>query len=156
MRRFSKYRKTGVCLRQRDLRVLTPSGGLNCSFPRISFGGKPADLTVRRSLEASEWMVNLIVRFVGWLYYGNLQRFGFEKPPLPSRVDIAVNGSFVETLASGKVLVRSKLAKVIGPKVVEFRDGATLDGIDDIIMATGYRPEHSFRKSPVAPRSSLI
>ena len=86
--------------------------------------------------------------FISWLFYGNLQRFGFGKPPAPASAPFAINGSFVETLAMGKVKVRHKLAKIIGPHAVQFEDGTTLDGIDDIIMATGFRSDYSFCITP--------
>ena len=47
-------------------------------------------------------------------------------------------------MATGKALVRPKLAKIIGPHAVQFDHGTTLDVIDDIIMATGFRADYSF------------
>jgi uncharacterized 2Fe-2S/4Fe-4S cluster protein (DUF4445 family) len=103
------------------------------------------DLSIKRSTGQSMFISNLIVKFVSWLFYGNLERYGFGKPPTPaSSAPFAINGSFVETLATGRVIVRPKLAKIIGPDAVQFDDGTTLEGIDDIIMATGFRPDYSF------------
>lgn len=87
---------------------------------------------------------NFLIKAITWVFYGNLEGFGFSKGPSPATAPFAINGNFIETLASGMVNVRPKLAKIIAPNTVEFVDGSTLDGIDAIIMATGYRPDYGF------------
>jgi len=61
------------------------------------------DLNIKRSTEQSPFIANLVMMFVSWLLYGSLQRYGFGKPPSPaSSALFAINGNFVETLATGK------------------------------------------------------
>jgi hypothetical protein len=113
------------------------------------------DLNIKRSTEPSTFMANLVMMFVSWLYYGSLQRYGFGKPPSPASSALpAINGNFVETLATGTVIARPKLAKIVGPHAVQFDDGTTLDGIDDIIMATGFRSDYSFCTSSFVSTNS--
>ena len=90
-------------------------------------------------------MTNLIIRTLSWFFYGNLKRFGFGEAPKASKAPFAVNGNFVEVLATGRVKVRPKLAKITGPDEVEFTDGTRLSGIDAIILATGFRADYPFR-----------
>jgi len=114
-------------------------------LPRVAIRGRPADLLVTRSNGKSEFMTNLIIRTLSWFFYGNLKRFGFGEAPKASKAPFAVNGNFVEVLATGRVKVRPKLAKITGPDEVEFTDGTRLSGIDAIILATGFRADYPFR-----------
>jgi hypothetical protein len=124
----------------------------NFRFPRLAFGGKPLDLLLRRGGKKSEVIANFMVKTISWLYYGDLQRFGFPTPPKPTSARVSINANFVETLSSGKVqyVGGGKLKKVIGPNSVEFEGGAILDNLDAIILATGFRSDFTFRMIPLS------
>jgi hypothetical protein len=112
--------------------------------PRLALKGRPLDLSFTRSIK-SPAALNSLVKKVSKTYYGDLKRFGLGKAPDPIAAPPSISGSFVEALETGRVIARPKLAKVIGPNAVQFRDGTILEGVDAIIMATGYEPDCSYR-----------
>jgi Flavin-binding monooxygenase-like len=90
-------------------------------------------------------LLNAAIKNISKTFYGDLKRFGLGNAPDPLTASISISGNFVEALDTGRVIARPKLAKIIGPNAVQFQDGTTLDGIDVIIMATGYRADYSYR-----------
>jgi Flavin-binding monooxygenase-like len=102
------------------------------------------DLLFNRTLSGPS--INDILKDLSRSTFGDLQRFGFGEAPEPLTTPISINGNVVESLTTKQILHRHRLKKVTGAHSVEFEDGNTLDGIDVIILATGYHADFSICK----------
>ena len=101
-----------------------------------TFLGKPlSDLGGDGRL--GRWFDRLALRLICWLKFGDLSRYGLEKPK--HRIldhHPTINGQLLYQIQHGRVAVRREIKQYDGD-VVEFSDG-TRDTFDLIVFAVGY------------------
>jgi indole-3-pyruvate monooxygenase len=109
------------------------------------FLGMPTQLTSIRIYWLPLWLRDAIGRFVSWLAFGRLARYGFARPALGPLSSIELRGR-VPVIDVGTIAAIKRGAIAVKPAVTRFTEtgAAFADGseseLDAAILATGYRP----------------
>jgi len=109
------------------------------------FLGMPTQLTSIRIYRLPLWLRDAIGRFVSWLAFGRLARYGFARPALGPLSSIERRGR-VPVIDVGTIAAIKRGAIAVKPAVTRFTetgalfaDGSSAD-FEAAILATGYRP----------------
>lgn len=113
--------------------------------PRDVFG-RPSQLTAMLAARLPERLGDLLGVIVRRLTVGDLSAYGIETPELPPVAQLRVYGrtpvmdvGTVAAIEAGRIVVRPGIDHLTATGVA-FDDG-TEEAFDDIILATGYRPQ---------------
>lgn len=110
------------------------------------FLGNPTQRTAFTLARLPTWLGDWIGAQVQWLAFGNLHRYGLEKPDMPPARQLRETGKTpvidlgtVDQIKSGKIKIVPEI-ETFTKKGVRFKGGKELK-VDVVILATGYRAQ---------------
>ena len=136
-------------------------------LPRRDEKGQPADhLATRRLMTLASTLEKITPSLMNWLVIRAIEKsmrksYPTLKPewnllpaPPPTHSTPIVNDDLIPLLASGSVTNVPGISKISKDGAVMMTDGSILEGIDAVILCTGYQPSFSILDTSIDPTTS--